>query len=195
MLQTKAHATRAQWPQIKTPTKTCTHFLLNTATIKTHSAHPLGSVAAHSEQMYLYDMEIYKRKLRFLKTFRALLNASGTFGVYPKLPNKNFPSKMQTVPEVEAKKHTGQGAQTVLPPHTSNKTIGPPDNLEIGTTHPRSAAQVAQHMSKTVKPVKHQGMSQQTMFRRKNLAYSPRTNTGSHTDISPHTGTNQSIEN
>ena len=76
---------------------------------------------------------------------------------------------MQTVLEVEAQKHTGQGAQTVLAPHAPNKTIGPPDNLEIGATHPRSAAQVAQHISKTTKPVKHQGMSQQNMFRQKKL--------------------------
>jgi hypothetical protein len=169
MLQTKAHVTRAQWPQIKTPTETYKHFLSISATVKMHSAHSLGAVAAHSEQRYLYVMEIYKRKLRVLKTFRALLNESGTFGVYPKLPNKNLPSKMQTVLEVEAQKHTGQGAQTVLATHAPNKTIGPPDNLEIGATHPRSAAQAAQHMSNTAKPVKHQGMSQQIMFRQKKL--------------------------
>ena len=170
MLQTKAHVTRAQRPQIQTPTETCKHSLSKSATIKIHSAHSLGSVAAYSEQRYLYDMEIYKRKLLFLKTFRALLNDSGTFGVYPKPPNKNSPSKMQTVLKVEAQKHTGQGAQTVSALPALNKTIGPPDNLEIRATHPGSAAQAAQHMSETAKPAKQHGMSQQNMFLRKKLS-------------------------
>ena len=50
MLQTKAHVTRAQRPQIQTPTETCKHSLSKSATIKTHSAHSMGSAAAYSEQ-------------------------------------------------------------------------------------------------------------------------------------------------
>ena len=130
----------------------------------------MGSAAAYSEQKYLYDMEINKRKLLFLKTFRALLNESGTFGVYPKPPNKNLPSKTQTVLKVVAQQHTGQGAQAVLALPALNKTIRPPDNLEIRDTHPGSAAQTAQHMSETAQPAKHHGKSQQNMLLREKLS-------------------------
>ena len=90
--------------------------------------------------------------------------------MYPKPPNRNSPSKMQTALKDEAQEHTGQGAQAVSALPAPNKTIGPPDNLEIRATHPGSAAQVAQHMSETAKPAKHHGMNQQNMFLGKKLS-------------------------
>jgi hypothetical protein len=90
-----------------------------------------------------------KRHLLFLKTLRALLNDSGTFGVYPKPPNIHSSLKMQPVFKDQAHKHTDPGAQTILTTLDPNINTKPPDSQLIQAQFSKGAAQPVQRAPKS----------------------------------------------
>jgi hypothetical protein len=51
---------------------------------------PVEQASIFAKELYLYEMEIYQRKILFLQTLHASLIESETFGVYPQRLNKYY---------------------------------------------------------------------------------------------------------
>jgi hypothetical protein len=117
------------------------------------------SANLRNKQLMQSNLQIYQRKILFLQTLRASLNASGTFGVYSQSPDTDDPTDTQSAPKKKSRPYNAQGFHAVAEPPEPNTTNKSSDRF-VATVHfTGSAAQDAQNVPQPNVPANHHGMN------------------------------------